>query len=245
MDLTGQRFERLTVLEFAGKNRHGHCMWKCLCDCKATKIVYANSLKAGLTRSCGCFRKEATAAQGRKQKKVIDLVGQRFERLVVLEFVGSDKNSTLWKVSCDCTGTKIVRGASLKTGRTRSCGCLSREITTKHGHSSSGGRRKCSPIYNSWTMMKDRCLNPNATGYRSYGGANPPVTICDRWNPSRGGSFENFLEDMGPRPVGTTLGRYGDVGPYEKSNCAWQNPAEQAANRRPDRSYNFKKKIAA
>jgi hypothetical protein len=49
---------------------------------------------------------------------------------------------------------------------------------------------------------------------------------------------------MGERPPGTTLGRFGDMGPYEKSNCAWQTPAEQVANRRPDRKYRPKKQVA-
>jgi hypothetical protein len=78
--------------------------------------------------------------------------------------------------------------------------------------------------------MLQRCLNPNVPSYLRYGGVG--VTVCDRWL-----SFKNFLEDMGPRPLDTTLGRYGDVGLYEKSNCAWQNSAEQVANRRPDRKY--------
>jgi hypothetical protein len=47
---------------------------------------------------------------------------------------------------------------------------------------------------------------------------------------------------MGERPTGTTLGRFGDTGPYKKSNCSWQTWAEQVANRRPDRNTGFIKK---
>ena len=76
--------------------------------------------------------------------------------------------------------------------------------------------------------MRTRCLNPNAQDYKSYGGANSPVRICSRWL----NSFENFLADMGERPEGTTLGRFGDIGNYEPENCAWQTPKEQGAEKR-------------
>jgi hypothetical protein len=65
--------------------------------------------------------------------------------------------------------------------------------------------------------------------YPYYGGKG--ITVCDRWL-----SFENFLEDMGERPAGTTLGRFGDIGNYEPGNVAWQTWAEQISNRRADRN---------
>jgi hypothetical protein len=176
---------------------------------------------------------------------LIDLTGQKFSRLTVIERAGKDKgDQSLWLCKCLCGQEKTVRGGDLKTKRTKSCGCLLRERNhsnnppgLKHGHARAG----ClSRLYKTWDSMKYRCLNPNHKYYSYYGGANPPVTVCDRWL-----SFENFLEDMGPRPVGTSLGRFGDTGPYEKSNCAWQNSAEQVANRRPDRKMRgaSKKKI--
>jgi hypothetical protein len=81
------------------------------------------------------------------------------------------------------------------------------------------------PTYKSWEMMVRRCTNPDHDSYPLYGGAG--VTVCERWQ-----KFENFLRDMGERPEGTTLSRYGDVGNYEKSNCAWHTRAQQAVERR-------------
>lgn len=78
--------------------------------------------------------------------------------------------------------------------------------------------------------MIQRCTNPNAPRFERYGGANPPVGVCDRWM-----VFGNFLADMGQRPEGTTLGRFGDTGDYEPGNCAWQTPKEQAAEQRTKR----------
>jgi hypothetical protein len=184
-------------------------------------------------------------------RKPADLTNQRFERLVVLERAGSNKHgASLWLCRCDCGVTKIVHGNSLKAGLIRSCGCLSMELrillgrkfggakagSTKHGHTQAGNP---SPTYCSWQAMKYRCLNSKSSRYLSYGGANPPVTICDRWLES----FENFLADLGERPPGTTLGRYMDTGNYEVGNVSWQTPKEQWANHSPARDFrgSFKK----
>jgi hypothetical protein len=56
--LMGQRFGRLLVLEFSGLNKWNKALWLCLCDCGITKVLLGNSLTAGRTQSCGCFRKE-------------------------------------------------------------------------------------------------------------------------------------------------------------------------------------------
>jgi hypothetical protein len=86
-----------------------------------------------------------------------------------------------------------------------------------------------SPTYISWHGMKQRCRDPNAAGWKHYGGAAPPVRVCDRWLEPDGRGFLNFLEDLGERPPGTTLGRFMDTGDYEPGRCAWQTVAEQKA----------------
>lgn len=91
----------------------------------------------------------------------------------------------------------------------------------EHGYLLSVHGLHKTPTYSTWANMKQRCLNPNHTAYRYYGGRG--VKICDKWL-----SFEGFLEDMGERPIGTTLGRFGDVGNYEKSNCEWQTKKQQS-----------------
>jgi hypothetical protein len=79
--------------------------------------------------------------------------------------------------------------------------------------------------YNSWYNMKTRCNNPNHDSYPNYGGRG--ITYCKRWE-----SYKNFLEDMGPRPPGTTIDRIDPDGNYEPGNCRWSTPKEQIFNRR-------------
>ena len=61
-DLTGRRFGRLTAVKDAGRNLDGRVIWECLCDCGKSRTTQANSLKKGLTRSCGCLRSEKVRA---------------------------------------------------------------------------------------------------------------------------------------------------------------------------------------
>jgi hypothetical protein len=183
-------------------------------------------------------------------RKFSNLINQRFGRLVAIEHVGSDgRRAALWKCVCDCGTTKVIPAADLRrwqTGRqTKSCGCLQKEIMAKFArkptHGQSGNRyqgRKISSSYSSWTAMKQRCLGPNSPNYPRYGGAG--VTVCDRWL-----SFENFFADMGERPQGTSLGRFGDVGNYQKSNCAWQTRKEQIAEQKTKRLLKAVEQIAA
>lgn len=85
------------------------------------------------------------------------------------------------------------------------------------------------PTHNSWFSMKQRCTNPNATGYSHYGGRD--IKICDRWLDNVTG-FVNFLEDMGERPPNTTLDRINNELGYYPENCRWASKKTQSLNRR-------------
>lgn len=118
VDLTGERFGRLTVLEKdKGKN------WRCLCDCGNQKIYPQYKLLGGLIKSCGCIKHESHPR--------IDLSGQRFGRLLVLHeaehHVGrSGDRRRQWLCRCDCGNEITVLQNSLQKGATTSCGCLQR-----------------------------------------------------------------------------------------------------------------------
>jgi hypothetical protein len=167
--------------------------------------------------------------------KALHLIGQVFTRLTVLSRAANNKHKkTMWNCRCSC-GTTLdhpVAGNNLRSGCSKSCGCLDRDLAgqrgalrlTTHGHRRGG---KPSPTASSWDHMIQRCTDRYDDSYYRYGGANPPVTVCDRWR-----TFENFLADMGERPEGTTLSRFGDVGDYEPLNCAWHTWAQQRAEPR-------------
>lgn len=153
-----------------------------------------------------------------------DLTGQRFGRLIVLEYVGAKKHKRLWRCRCDCGGMKIVATAALNNGNVRSCGCLNKEVTikrsTKHGKTGT-------PLYGTWKSMKSRCYNPNMNCYGRYGARG--ITVCDDWK----NNFENFYQwsiEHGYRE-GLKIDRINNNEGYNPDNCRWVTHLENCNNR--------------
>lgn len=91
-----------------------------------------------------------------------------------------------------------------------------------------------SPEYNAWIHMIHRCGNPNDKAFKHYGGRG--ITVCARWR----SSFDDFYEDMGPRPSKDfSLDRVDTNGNYEPQNCKWSTRIEQANNKSENRRINF------
>jgi hypothetical protein len=125
----------------------------------------------------------------------------------------------------------IKAGSALRSGNTKSCGCLRRELGRAHGIASKrhgeGASGRETPEYRAWAAMLCRCRNPRHKSYADYGGRG--VTVCERWR-----AYENFLADMGRRPDRFhSLDRINNAGNYEPGNCRWATWEEQNTNRRP------------
>lgn len=119
--MVGQRFDRLIVMDCT-KRKEVHCK----CDCGKEVVVTASNLLRGNTKSCGCLNRDLVRA--RSDARIVDLTGQRFGMLTVIEraeyHVGSDgKKQLTWRCRCDCGSMVDIVGSGLKHGR-KSCGCL-------------------------------------------------------------------------------------------------------------------------
>lgn len=156
----------------------------------------------------------------------IDLVGQRFNRLIVLERVGVNKHQeSLFRCRCDCGSETEATTHNLRRKSIQSCGCLRIDEGRKTGLTAKRHGMHNTPTYITWQHMRYRCANPDDDAYRWYGAKG--VEVCDEWN-----SFEKFLEDMGERPEGMTLDRINPFGDYEPDNCRWADSETQHQNTR-------------
>lgn len=138
IDMTGQKWGRLTVLEKSTTPRaNKKAYWVCQCECGNLTEVCGVALRNGKTQSCGCLQKERTSKVSKK-----DLTGQKFGRLLVLEDVGRTENkNVLWKCLCDCGKETVVMGTSLLQGKTQSCGCYNKERTSETSRKDISGQR--------------------------------------------------------------------------------------------------------
>ena len=158
IDLTGQKFGRLTVIEEDGKNKNGSIKWRCKCECGNEITVIGTNLRNGNTTSCGCLQKEIT-----KDLNFTDLVGKVFGRLTVIKKYGKDKHGRiLWLCKCECGNESIVATGVLTSGKAKSCGCLNSELTSKR---MSGENH---PNYNPNLTDEDRERGRHIDGYEEW-----------------------------------------------------------------------------
>jgi hypothetical protein len=189
------------------------------CDCGTTRSVRGQYLRSGQSRSCGCARYADRVAPLE--------VGQRHEKLVVLERLGTDGKQRRILVQCDCGTRKILREADFRRGDIKSCGCYRKQrmavANLKHGE---GSPTKRSALYRTWSSMWQRTTRTRL--YPTY--APRGIRVCDEWRDFV--AFRDYvLENLGPRPRGQTLDRIDNDRGYEPGNIKWATATEQARNR--------------
>jgi hypothetical protein len=161
----------------------------------------------------------------RQAKRMAAMVGSRFGRWLVLSV--ADANRLACK--CDCGKEKPVWACHLRSGASKSCGCIAIEANRTHGESGGGAgsrRGTHSAEYLTWQNMRARCNRPSLPGYKHYGGRG--ISVCARWN-----DFGAFLSDIGRRPSAKhSLDRINNEGNYEPGNCRWVTGERQMRNTR-------------
>lgn len=161
-------------------------------------------------------------------QKLLDIRGRRFGRLIVLEYITSNR---LWLCRCDCGNFSFFLGSALRRGHNKSCGCLKEEILSseykiKHGEARKGSISRELRV---WRSMHERCYYQRYRCFHRYGGRG--VQICMRWHKSNDNGYKNFLSDMGRAPSPKhSIDRINNDGHYMPSNCRWATQKEQMQN---------------
>jgi len=128
-DLIGKIFGRWTVHNRSSVCKGRSTVWDCVCSCGTKKPIRAYTLKNGNSKSCGCLSSELA-----HKRRFIDLTGQVFGRLFVVEYLFNDKNGKpIWKCKCICGGESTAIGTDLRNGHTQSCGCINIENRLRCG----------------------------------------------------------------------------------------------------------------
>jgi|ERR1700748_130697 len=166
-------------------------------------------------------------------KKVINLIGQRFGRLIVIEFIGRRKGHSIFKCQCDCDGFTETTSNNLRRGHTLSCGCLSNEVLIErsitHGLSHH-------PLYNIWVGMRNRCYYHKHNRSKIYAGKG--IIVCEEWK----NDFKAFYDwaIANGWQQGLTIDRMENSGNYTPKNCRFRTPQQQSRNRTTNVNLTYK-----
>lgn len=242
-NLRGQQFGDILVLELdtdeerlsqiqAKRGKHT-ILWKCQCvKCKNISYKTKTDLKAITKRNAsGCNNCFGDC-----------IAGNKYGRLTVLNNTKkTKKKDILWECMCDCGNKVWLSKGVLKSGNTRSCGCLFKGVTAERNRNNGvlGGdsSNEYAKLYNSWVGMKNRCDSPKNNHYKDYGGRG--ISVCKEWYDWL--TFKEWALNNGWKD-GLTIDRVDVNGNYEPSNCRWVTMDVQANNKRNNKMITYQGK---
>jgi len=234
-DLTGKTFGKLVAIGINRISRRVY--WDCQCECGNETVVMSSNLLRGHTTSCGCIKNEC-----------LDISGNRYGKLVVLNLAYTKSKNSYWLCKCDCGNEKIVIANSLKKGTTKSCGCLriksKKPVKTEIKKERKEKKRHFrEPLYYVWVNMRQRCNNKNSSAYNLYGGRG--ISIIQEWQDNYR-AFKDWALSHG-YAENLSIDRIDNNGNYCPENCRWATQKEQAINKRTNVyiTYNGIKKTIA
>lgn len=169
----------------------------------------------------------------------MDLIGRRFGRWTVIEYEGTKGEGKhkcrCWKCRCECGNVKIVREWNLKSGNSRSCGCLVSD-SNKMNKTTHGKRN--TRLYKIWVSMRNRCNNKNSSFYEDYGGRG--VRVYPEWENDFMSFYDWSIKNGYSKEL--TIDRIDVNGNYEPDNCRWVDMRVQCNNRRNNHVLTYKEK---
>jgi hypothetical protein len=175
----------------------------------------------------------SVTVSGRKSKLPPIAIGDRFGRWTVTGEMTRERGPKgdpyyLFPCVCDCGTRKSVDRLSLRSGASRSCGCLRAELGHERWYRHGTEPKR---LYACWNHMIARCESPNATHYEYYGGRG--ISVCPEWRSSFI-AFRDWAMANGYRDD-LTIERKRVNGDYEPDNCEWIPQADQVWNKRTTR----------
>lgn len=191
----------------------------CRCSCGYEFSSFSHNL-VELNKCKNCKEKDRS------------VLGNIYTRLTVL---GEFKKGNIEMCNCLCICGKevTVRRGDLISGKTKSCGCLAKEVKSKSNKTHGMAKTR---LHNIWKAMKQRCYYTKSIRYNDYGGRG--VIICDEWE-NDFMSFYNWAMNNGYNDT-LTIDRIDVNGNYEPSNCRWVDVKIQSNNKRNNRKIEYK-----